>query len=83
MPGGSGDLVGGFVRGVADRIGSSVRPEAAIAVATTFGFPLGLMLAVFLFLAVQSRFDGRDPKLRSAPLTTAETYLPDLDEARS
>ena len=76
-------LVGGFVRGVADRIGPTVQPAAAAAVATTFGFPLILMLAVLLFLIVQSRLDGRDPKLRSAPLTTAETFLPSVDEDRS
>jgi hypothetical protein len=40
------------------------------------------MLAVILFLVVQSRLDGRDPKLRSAPLTTADTILPFVDEAR-
>ena len=41
------------------------------------------MLAVLLFLIVQSRLDGRDPKLRSAPLKTADTYLPFLDEGRA
>ena len=27
------------------------------------------MLAVLLFLLIQGRLDGRDPKLRAAPLT--------------
>jgi hypothetical protein len=40
------------------------------------------MLAVILFLVIQSRLDGRDPKLRAAPLTIAETYLPFADEIR-
>jgi hypothetical protein len=39
-----------------------------------------LMLLVVLFLTVQSRLDGGDPKLRAAPLTAAETYLPFADE---
>jgi len=41
------------------------------------------MVAVLLFLVVQSRLDGSDPKLRSAPLTTAETLLPFADEVRA
>jgi hypothetical protein len=49
-----------------ERAQDAVKPEAAAAVATTFTFPIGLMLAVFLFLIVQDRLDRRDPKLRSA-----------------
>jgi hypothetical protein len=60
---------------------TAVKPEAASAVAQTFGFPLALMLAVLLFLLIQSRMDERDPKLRRAPLTTAETTIPFLNEA--
>jgi preprotein translocase subunit YajC len=45
------------------------------AVATTFTFPLLLMLAVFFFLITQRRLDERDPKLRNAPLTGAETTI--------
>src|SRR5262249_14224652 len=77
------DFVGTLVRSVADGIGPTVKPAAVVAVATTFGFPLFLMLAVLLFLLVQWRFDGRDPKLRSAPLTQAETLLPWVDEERA
>ena len=51
------------------------------AVAQSFGFPLALMLAVLIFLLIQSRMDERDPKLRRAPLTAAETTIPFLDEA--
>jgi hypothetical protein len=80
--GGPVDAIGGFVRSVADGIAPTVQPAAVAAVAGTFGFPLALMLAVLLFLIVQSRLDGRDPKLRSAPLTTADTFLPYVDEVR-
>jgi mannitol-1-phosphate/altronate dehydrogenase len=79
-PSGPVEFVGGLVRSVADRIAPTVQPAAAAAVASTFGFPLALMVAVLLFLIVQSRFDGRDPKLRSAPMTAAETVLPYIDE---
>jgi hypothetical protein len=48
-----------------ERVNDAVKPAAAAAVATTFTFPIGLMLAVLLFLIVQSRLDRRDPKLRS------------------
>jgi hypothetical protein len=47
------------------RVQAAVKPAAAAAVATTFTFPLGLMLAVILFLIVQDRLDRRDPKLRT------------------
>ena len=78
--GGPVEFFGTFVRSVADQIGPTVQPAAAVAVATTFGFPLILMIAVLLFLIVQSRLDGRDPKLRSAPLTRSDTFLPFADE---
>jgi hypothetical protein len=57
-----------------------VQPAAAAAVATSFGFPLALMVAVVLYLLGQWRIDLRDPKLRSAPQTAAETVLPFEDE---
>ncbi len=43
-----------------------IQPTAAAEVATTFGFPLILMLLVILFLLVQGRLDHRDPKLTQA-----------------
>jgi hypothetical protein len=61
-------------------ISATVQPAAAVSVATTFGFPLILMVAVLLFLLIQSRMDVRDPKLRLAPLTAADTVLPFRDE---
>jgi hypothetical protein len=67
---------------VANQVSVVVRPAAAAAVASSFTFPLLLMLAVLLFLAIQARLDRRDPKLRNAPRTTAETFLPFEDEAQ-
>ena len=60
---------------------TAVKAEAATAVAETFGFPLALMFAVLLFLLIQSRMDERDPKLRRAPLTAAETTVMFVNEA--
>jgi hypothetical protein len=72
--------IDGIISGVAERIRTTVKPAAAVAVATNFSFPLALMIAVLVFLLVQSRLDDRDPKLRSAPLTGGETILPFQDE---
>jgi hypothetical protein len=77
--GGPGDLLGAFFGSVAERVAPTVQPAAVAAVASAFGFPLVLMLAVVLFLVIQSRLDSRDPKLRAAPLTAADTYLPFAD----
>jgi hypothetical protein len=52
-----------------------VKPEVAAAVATTFGFPLGLAIVVVLFLAVQTRLDHRDPKLRAAANADSELMM--------
>jgi hypothetical protein len=65
----------------AGQVAAAVRPAAAVAVATTFTFPLALMVAVLAFLALQSRLDRADPKLQSAPRTRSETLLPFADEA--
>lgn len=80
VPAPNGTGIDGIISNVADRIRTTVKPQAAAAVATAFGFPLSLMIAVLLFLLIQSRLDGRDPKLRAAPLTTSETILPFRDE---
>ena len=73
-------MVGALVSSVAEGVRTTVKPAAVAAVATTFTFPLLLMLAVFLFLLVQHRVDGRDPKLRQAPLTGADTIVTFVDE---
>jgi hypothetical protein len=67
---------------VASQVSYVVRPAAAAAVASTFTFPLLLMLAVLLFLAIQGQLDRRDPKLRATPRTAAETAVPFEDEAQ-
>jgi hypothetical protein len=72
--------VDALISGVAAQVAATVKPAAAAAIATTFGFPLILMLAVILFLVAQSRMDHRDPKLRLAPLTAADNVVPFLDE---
>lgn len=60
---------------ISSGVSAAVRPEAAAQVATTFGFPLALMIAVIIFLIVQDRVDRRDPKLRSAPRTYFDTVV--------
>ncbi len=74
-------FLGAVVTEVVKSVSSAVKTEAATAVAQTFGFPIALMLAVFLFLLMQGRMDERDPKLRRAPLTGAETTVLFVDEA--
>jgi hypothetical protein len=70
----------GIVSGVASQVQATVKPAAAISVATTFSFPLVLMLAVLLYLVIQSRLDARDPKLRTAGHVATETLVPFEDE---
>lgn len=65
---------------IAEGVERAVRPEAAARVATTFGFPLALMVAVLLFLVVQDQVDRRDPKLRRAPRTVTDTMQKFRDE---
>jgi hypothetical protein len=69
------DLLSQIVDAAAEGIGRAVSPEAAAQVAATFGFPLGLMLAVLLFLIAQDRVDRRDPKLREAPRNVFDTVV--------
>jgi hypothetical protein len=75
-------LFDALISRVANQAFVVVRPAAAAAVASSFTFPLLLMLAVLLFLAIQGQLDRRDPKLRNAPRTVAETVLPFEDEAQ-
>jgi hypothetical protein len=62
------------------RVATVVKPKAAAAVATTFSFPLVLMLAVLLFLLVQHVLDARDPKMRAMPRSAADAVLEFQDE---
>jgi hypothetical protein len=75
-------LVDVVLEQAAAQVSTVVKPAAAAAVATTFGFPLALMAAVAFYLAAQWRVDLRDPKLRAAPQTTAETVVPFEEEER-
>jgi hypothetical protein len=63
-------------------VAALVKPAAAAAVATTFSFPLILMLAVLLFLVVQRHLDRRDPKLRASSRTGADSILEFQEEER-
>jgi hypothetical protein len=68
-------VVGQVLGAAAERVTVVVRPEAAIAVAAEFGFPLILAVAVLGFLLIQGHVDRRDPKLRLAPQSALETYV--------
>jgi len=69
------DFLGGVVTGAIGNVGLIIRPEAALAVATEFTFPLALAIAVLLFLVVQDQVDRRDPKLRAAPKSQSDTFI--------
>ena len=79
-PAGLDSIVGGFLDTVVTTVATTVQPEAAAAVASTFTFPLLLMLLVLVYLVVESRVDARDPKLRAAPLTSADNRVTFADE---
>lgn len=68
-------LVEQVLAAAADQVGRVVKPQAAAAVATEFGFPLVLTMAVLGYIVVQGRVDRRDPKLRMAPFTSVETII--------
>jgi hypothetical protein len=69
------DFVSSVLTGAAGTVGLILRPEAALAVATEFTFPLVLALAVLMFLVIQDQFDRRDPKLRAAPQHATDTFI--------
>jgi uncharacterized membrane protein YdcZ (DUF606 family) len=73
-------MVLGVVSGVHTQVQATVKPAAALSVASTFSFPLGLMLAVLLYLVIQGRLDARDPKLRNARPLPTNTLVPFEDE---
>ena len=68
-------VVGQVLSAAAQEIVRVVRPEAAVAVAAEFSFPLLLAAAVLGFLMIQGYVDRRDPKLRMAPQTAHETIM--------
>ncbi|NJD29849.1 MAG: hypothetical protein FIA92_16350 [Chloroflexi bacterium] len=67
---------------VAQQVRTTVQPEAAAVVATTFSFPLALAILVVIFLLVQARLDSRDPKLRFAPRSAGDIYIPFQEDNR-
>ena len=74
-PGGPVAFAGQVLSAAVSQVGQVVRPEAAVAVAAEFGFPLALAAAVLGFLLIQGYVDRRDPKLRMAPQSMSETYV--------
>jgi hypothetical protein len=81
-PDGIAGMVEAIVSFAGESAGRVLRADAAAGVATTFGFPLALAVLVLLFLLVQPRLDDRDPKLRSAPLTMADSLVAFEDDPR-
>ena len=74
-PAGPGAVVGQVVFAAVQQVARAVRPEAAVAVATEFTFPLALALAVVGYLVIQGLVDRRDPKLHMAPQQAGETFM--------
>jgi hypothetical protein len=74
-PSGPAAVVGQVVGAAVEQVVRAVRPEAAVAVATEFTFPLALALAVLAYLVIQGPIDRRDPKLRGAPQNVIETLV--------
>jgi len=72
---GPGEVVGQVVTAAVEQVARVVRPDAAVAVASQFTFPLALALAVLAYLVIQGRVDRRDPKLRVAPQHVLETLV--------
>lgn len=72
---GPGEVVGRVVTAAVEQVARVVRPDAAVAVASQFTFPLALALAVLAYLVIQGRVDRRDPKLRIAPQHVLETLV--------
>ena len=73
-------VLSAIVSGAVDQVSRVIKPQAAAAVAATFGFPLILMLLVAMYLVVQARVDHRDPKLRLAPQNAYDTVVAFTDE---
>jgi hypothetical protein len=76
----SGDALQAVVDETVGVVSVVVQPAAAATVASTFGFPLGLMLAVVLFLAIQTRLDRRDARLRAALDARRDQLVPFEEE---
>jgi hypothetical protein len=68
-------VVGQVVAAAIGGVTHVVHPDAAVAVAEEFTFPIALTIAVLGYLAVQGHIDRRDPKLRLAPQHVIETVI--------
>jgi hypothetical protein len=79
---GAGGTLESIVGLAAEGASRVLRPDVAVAVAGTFGFPILLTLLVVVFLLVQSRLDDRDPKLRRMLGTPADLLVAFEDDAR-
>jgi len=79
---GGGGIIEAVLGAVTDQVQSTVKPAVVAALAQTFTFPLALAAIVLLFLLIQSRLDGRDPKLRYAPRSAGEVYIEFGEEDR-
>ena len=73
--GGPVGAVGQVVTAAVEYVALVVRPDAAVAVAAEFTFPIALAVAVLAFLVIQGQVDRRDPKLRIAPQHVQETLV--------
>jgi hypothetical protein len=79
---GGGGIIEAVLGAVTQQVQSTVKPAVVAALAQTFTFPLALAAIVLLFLLIQSRLDGRDPKLRYAPRSAGEVYIEFGEEDR-
>ena len=78
----AGNVLSAVLGAVGERVRTTVKPAVVAAIASTFTFPLALAILVVLYLLVQARLDGRDPKLRYAPTSAGETYVAFEEEDR-
>jgi hypothetical protein len=82
MDGHGGGIFEAVLGAVTQQVQSTVKPAVVAAIAQTFTFPLALAAIVVVFLLIQGRLDGRDPKLRYAPRSAGEAYIEFGEEDR-
>jgi hypothetical protein len=70
-----GHVFGQVVGAAVEQVGRVVQPQAVVAVAAEFTFPISLAFAVLAFLVAHHQVDRRDPKLRQAPRSGVETLV--------
>ena len=67
-----GQVFSQVVGAAVEQVSRVVQPEAVVAVAAEFTFPISLAVAVLAFLMAHGQVDRRDPKLRNAPQTESK-----------